>query len=143
MQALASAPTTTTATTASSAPVSTESAQATTGASAASSASPAPTQTATAPAAASGTFDGNSVNTVYGPFQVEITVSNGTITDIAMLQEGDGDRHSQQINDYAVPTLISEVLRAQSAKVSAISGASYTSAGVLQSISSAIQQAGL
>ena len=43
---------------------------------------------APAPAAPSGTFDGDPVNTRYGTFQAEITVANGKITDVALLQGG-------------------------------------------------------
>ena len=95
------------------------------------------------PAAPSGTFDGSPVNTRYGTFQAEITVANGKITDIALLQDGARDGNSRSINAYAVPRLTKEVLSAQSANVQAISGASYTSGGFLETVASAIATAGL
>jgi uncharacterized protein with FMN-binding domain len=49
----------------------------------------------------------------------------------------------QIINSRAVPKLDKEVLKAQSAHVDAISGASYTSAGYQESLQSAIDQAHL
>lgn len=92
--------------------------------------------------AASGTYTGDTVSTPYGDMQVEITVEDGTITDIEWLQLP-SDHHSQEINDYAAPTLVQEGLEAQSADVDSVSGASYTSAAFKSSLQSALDQAGL
>lgn len=73
--------------------------------------------------------------------QVKATVSNGKITAITWVQLP-GDGHSQRINSYAAPALVQEALQAQSAQVSAISGASYTSAAFQQSLQSALTKAG-
>ncbi|MGW0633708.1 FMN-binding protein, partial [Streptomyces sp. NPDC002758] len=43
---------------------------------------------------------------------------------------------------YAVPTLTQEALAAQSAQIQAVSGASYTSEGYMQSLQSALDKAG-
>jgi uncharacterized protein with FMN-binding domain len=83
------------------------------------------------------------VNTRYGTFQVEITVKDGTITDVTVLRDGLNDGRSQQINNYAIPRLTKEVLSAQSANVQAVSGASFTSYGFINSVASAIDAAGL
>ena len=50
------------------------------------------------------------------------------------------DRHSSQISQYALPTLISETLQAQSAQISSVSGATFTSQGYLSSLQSALDQ---
>ncbi len=102
----------------------------------------------TAPAApaatgASGTFTGTSTGTRYGNVQVQITVSNGTITDVAALQLTDQDSRSVSISNRAAPVLRQEVLAAQSANVQGVSGATYTSEAYLTSLQSALDQAGL
>ncbi len=90
-----------------------------------------------------GTYVGPSVQTAYGAMQVQIVVSNGTITAVQPLVIGYGDRTSTQINSRAVPTLERRVLAAQSANVSYVSGASYTSEGYLASVEGAISKAGI
>jgi uncharacterized protein with FMN-binding domain len=89
------------------------------------------------------TITGAVDNTSYGPMQVAITVSGGKITKINVVQQTNTGSESQQIDANAVPKLTSEALAAQSAKIDAVSGASYTSAGYIQSLQSAIDQAGL
>ena len=46
--------------------------------------------------------------------------------------------HDLQLGQYAFPKLISETLTAQSAKIDAVSGATYTSAGYIRSLQSAL-----
>ncbi|GAA2077074.1 hypothetical protein GCM10009840_09580 [Pseudolysinimonas kribbensis] len=88
-----------------------------------------------------GTFTGASVQTPYGEVQVSIVVASGRISDVATptLQAYDG--RSERINSQAVPLLKREVLQAQSAKVSMISGATFTSRGYLTSLQSALDKA--
>jgi uncharacterized protein with FMN-binding domain len=102
-----------------------------------------PTPSPSPSAAASGSFTGSSVRTRYGTVQVQITVENGTIVDATTVQLTADDQRSAQINNRAAPILRSEVLAAQSASVSTVSGATYTSAGYLKSLQSALDQAGL
>ena len=90
-----------------------------------------------------GTYTGDDVNTRFGSVQVQISVSGGQITDVAAIQLTDQDRRSVQISNRAAPVLRSEVLQSQSANVSNVSGATYTSDAYLQSLQSAIDQAGL
>lgn len=97
----------------------------------------------TGAAGTSGTFTGESVRTRYGSFSVQITTVDGVVTDVAMVESGDSDHESRQINAYALPTLMQEVLDTQSSNVSYISGASYTSGGFAQSVADAFAQAGL
>jgi uncharacterized protein with FMN-binding domain len=89
------------------------------------------------------TITGAVDNTQFGPMQVAITVSGGKITKINVVQQTNTGSESQQIDAGAIPKLTSEALAAQSAKIDAVSGASYTSAGYIQSLQSAIDQAGL
>ena len=101
------------------------------------------TTTAAIAAAADGTYTGDDVNTRFGSVQVEITVSAGQITDVTALQLTDADGRSRQISNRAEPILQSEVISAQSSNVNNVSGATYTSNAYLQSLQSAIDQAGL
>ena len=48
--------------------------------------------------------------------------------------------HGGQIGEFAFPKLISETLTAQNAKIDAVSGASYTSAGYVRSLQSALDK---
>ena len=138
----------TTAATTAGKPVATKSAGATkTPASGNSAASNSATPTAaatTAPATAAainGTFTGPSVNVNYGNVQVKITVVNGRITDAVAVKAptGKNDRYT----NMAVPTLKAQTLKAQSANIQGVSGASYTSYGWFTSLQGAIALAGL
>ena len=72
--------------------------------------------------------------------QVEITVSDGQITDVNVLEYPTG-HESDEINAAALPILIQETLTAQSADVNSVSGATYTSEGYKQSLQTAIDAA--
>jgi uncharacterized protein with FMN-binding domain len=89
-----------------------------------------------------GQLTGQAVQIPFGTVQVQVTMQNGKITDVQTLQLPDSQFRSQQISQYAAPQLRSEVLAAQSAQVNTISGATYTSMGYLQSLQSALDQAG-
>jgi uncharacterized protein with FMN-binding domain len=103
----------------------------------------APTSSATASTSSDGTFTGDAVQTRYGAVQVEITVANGNITSAEAIQYPNSDRHDQRINAYAVPILNAEVVTAQSAAIDAVSGATVTSDGYVESLQSAIDAAHL
>jgi uncharacterized protein with FMN-binding domain len=106
---------------------------------------PSPT-TSTAPTTAAstdGTFTGSSVNTEFGSVQVQLTVSGGKITDVTALHLTDADGRSVQISNRAAPVLHDEVLASQSANVSNVSGATYTTRAYLSSVQSALDLAGL
>jgi hypothetical protein len=84
------------------------------------------------------TITGHVANTVYGPVQVELVVKNSKIVKVAVLQQPVNTIHDIQIGQFAFPKLISETLTAQDAKIDAVSGASYTSAGYISSLQSAV-----
>jgi hypothetical protein len=77
-------------------------------------------------------------NTVYGPVQVQLIVKSGKIVKVAILQQPANTIHDIQIGEFAFPRLIGETLTAQNAKIDAVSGASYTSAGYIASLQSAV-----
>lgn len=87
-----------------------------------------------------GTVTGQSVSTPYGDVQVKVSVRSGSIADVVAVRLTDRGSESVQISNYAAPILRSEVLQSQSAKVSSVSGATYTSFGYLNSLQSALDQ---
>lgn len=93
-------------------------------------------------AAGSSTVDGPTVNTRFGPVQVEVVINNGRITDIKALQLPDGDRRSASISTRVEPTLRSQALQAQSAGINGVSGATYTSIAYARSLQAALDAAG-
>ncbi|MEU1664306.1 FMN-binding protein [Streptomyces sparsogenes] len=105
--------------------------------------SPSPSTAHTTSASPTGTYTGDTFNTRYGPVQLAVTLAQGKITAVKALQTPSGDGRSQQIASYAVPQLTSETLSAQSARIDAVSGATYTSEGYVQSLQSALDKAGV
>lgn len=103
-------------------------------------ATPAPVTVATG--AADGTYTGSSVSTRFGNVQVAVTISGGAITDVTAMQLTDADGRSVQISNRAAPILHDEVIASQSASVSNVSGATYTTRAYLSSLQSALDQAG-
>ncbi len=109
---------------------------------AAPSASSTGTGTATTSAGAN-TVTGSVAQTRWGPVQVRITVTNSKITNVDVPQYPNGNNRDQEINSSALPALTQETLAAQSANIDMVSGATVTSDGYVQSLQSALDQAGL
>ena len=84
---------------------------------------------------------GDAIATPYGPTQVQVTLNAGKIVKVTVLQHTDDGVNSQMIDGHALPLLNNETLTAQSAKIDAVSGASYTSAGYIKSLQSALDKA--
>ena len=99
------------------------------------------TQASTATQAATRTVTGTVASTQYGPMQVQVTLAGTKITKVTVLQRTDDGAESDQIDATAIPMLTSETLAAQSAHIDAVSGASYTSSGYIQSLQSALDKA--
>ena len=72
---------------------------------------------------------------------MQVTVSGGQITDVQVPEYPQSNGRDRQINERAIPQLISETRQAQSAKIDMVSGATYTSRGYMSSLQSAIDQA--
>lgn len=120
----------------------TASASTTPTASASASASPSGAAPAATSGLTDGTFTGSATNTRYGPVQVQITVTGGKIVDVQAVEYPTDNSRDRQINERAIPQLVSETLNAQSADIiHLVSGATYTSQGYLDSLQSAIGQA--
>jgi FMN-binding domain len=84
--------------------------------------------------------DGKVANTSYGPVQIQLIKRSDKIVKVAVLVQPTNTLHDVQIGEFAFPKLISETLTAQNAKIDAVSGASYTSAGYIQSLQSALDK---
>jgi uncharacterized protein with FMN-binding domain len=87
------------------------------------------------------TIDGAVVQTQFGPVQVRVTIKGGKLTEIVPLQLPSDRSRDQEIASYSVPILRSEALKAQSAQIDMVSGATYTSQGYIQSLQAALDQA--
>ncbi|KRF25454.1 FMN-binding protein [Phycicoccus sp. Soil803] len=97
----------------------------------------------TSGSAANKTYDGDTVQTRWGPVQVRITVVDGKITASEAIVYPNGNHEDEQINSFALPVLNQEAVSAQSASIDMVSGATVTSEGYLSSLQSAIDQAHL
>jgi len=103
-----------------------------------------PTVTTTGGGASSGTtFDGPAVENPRGVYQAEIVVVGGKVTEVHALQAGTGDAESRFVNERALPVLEQRILAAQTWNVQYVSGASFTSPGIIESAKGAFQKAGL
>ncbi|CAN5233510.1 FMN-binding protein [soil metagenome] len=89
------------------------------------------------------TITGPSVDTRWGPVQVEITVSGGKITGVTVPVYPTENPKDQEINSYALPILVDATIQAQSASIDMVSGATVTSQGYIQSLQSALDEANL
>lgn len=109
---------------------------------------PVPTTAAPATPAASGPcegqkVDGPSVSTRWGPVQVEAVISGtGQICDVAAIRSPDSHRRSVRINEEALPILHDRVMKAQSAKIRSVSGATVTTEGYVRSLQAILDGAG-
>jgi uncharacterized protein with FMN-binding domain len=85
---------------------------------------------------------GAAVTTQYGTTQVRVTLKGGKITDVTTLKSDNGDAESLSITQPALPKLRQSALTKQSAKIDAVSGATYTSGAYQASLQSALDKAG-
>jgi uncharacterized protein with FMN-binding domain len=108
------------------------------GATPAATVTPGATGAAGAPVAAISTVAGRTEQTRFGPVQVSVTFDGSKITAVTTLQAPNGSGRDEMLTRYATPQLAKEVIASQSARVDTVSGATYTSAGYLASVQSAI-----
>jgi uncharacterized protein with FMN-binding domain len=93
----------------------------------------------------SGTVEvtGPTVQSLYGPVQVQVVLTDGALVDIVALQLPSGDQHNESISAYAGPLLEEMALEAQSADIDVVSGATFTSLAYADSLQAALDQAGM
>jgi uncharacterized protein with FMN-binding domain len=89
------------------------------------------------------TVTGKVENTQYGPMQIQLVLAGKKISKVNVLQQTNTGSNSAVIDANALPKLTSETLTAQSARIDAVSGATYTSQGYIASLQSAVDAAGL
>ncbi|HZT98333.1 MAG TPA: FMN-binding protein [Ktedonobacteraceae bacterium] len=88
-----------------------------------------------------GTYTGSVADAQWGVVQVQVVIQNGEIINVQFLQYPNERNRSVEINSYADPILVNEAIKAQSAKVDIVSGATDTSQAFIQSLSNALSQA--
>lgn len=103
-------------------------------------ASPAATAAGVATAASSKVYYGPYANMRFGPVRVAIRVKGRRVISLSATYPTDRAR-SRSINSNAIPILRSEALRAQSARINAVSGATLTSRAFISSLSSVLRAA--
>jgi uncharacterized protein with FMN-binding domain len=103
----------------------------------------APFATGTAAASASlyadGTYTGTGTGFRGASTQVSVTIQGGVITDITPVSTGDDAPYF----DRAFSLVCSDIMSCQSASVDAVSGATYSSQGIMDAVQDALSQAAL
>jgi uncharacterized protein with FMN-binding domain len=102
-----------------------------------------PSRSSSSSASAAKKYVGAAIQTRYGIVQVAVTASGSRIAAANFVQLTAFDGRSQEINSQAAPILLQETMTAQSAQIDVVSGATYTSEGYVQSLQSALDQAGI
>jgi uncharacterized protein with FMN-binding domain len=87
--------------------------------------------------------NGTSVDTRYGPVQVQLHVRAGRIVSATAIDYPQGSGRDREINSFAIPVLQKESIAAQSARIDTVSGATYTSDGYRTSLQAALDAAHL
>lgn len=82
-----------------------------------------------------GTYYGNGTG-FGGPLTVKVEISNGKIAAIEITDTSDGDSYVQKASG-----LISSILANQSTNVDTVSGATYSSVGIIEAVRDALRQA--
>lgn len=82
-----------------------------------------------------GTYEG-SADGYRGTITVSVTVSGGQVTDITILSESDSQQYFSRASSLT-DTIVSQ----QSLEVDAVSGATYSSAGIINAVADALQSA--
>jgi uncharacterized protein with FMN-binding domain len=101
-----------------------------------------PSKTHHAKPVATRTYKGSAISTVYGPLQVKIVVKKKKIIDVKVTAPTHTAR-SAVLDNQALPILRQEALRAQSASINQVSGATTVSEAYIESLQSAIAKAGI
>lgn len=87
-----------------------------------------------------GSAVGQKENYGYGQMSVKVTIANNRIVDVSVNSIQALESYSLQLEQQVVPILKSEVLQAQSTRISALSGATYTSEAYAYSLQSALDR---
>jgi uncharacterized protein with FMN-binding domain len=104
---------------------------------------PPPARAAKAPAPRPGVKVGTGplLTTPFSSIQVRAELTRGRLTGVRTLSLSGADAHTRSINARAEPLLREEALRAGSARIDVVSGATYTSESWIQSLRAAMRDA--
>ena len=104
---------------------------------------PPPARVAKAPAPRPGVKVGTGplLTTPFSSIQVRAELTRGRLTGVRTLSLSGADAHTRSINARAEPLLREEALRAGSARIDVVSGATYTSESWIQSLRAAMRDA--
>jgi uncharacterized protein with FMN-binding domain len=84
---------------------------------------------------------GVAISTPYTTIQVRAFVRRGRLVDVREVLVANDNAHTKALNDRAIPILHEEALRAGSAHIHVVSGATGTSTSYMGSLQSAIDRA--
>jgi uncharacterized protein with FMN-binding domain len=83
---------------------------------------------------------GVAISTPFTTIQVRAFVRHGRLIDVEEVDVEDDNAHTKALNDRAIPILHAEALRAGSARIDTVSGATGTSTSYISSLQSAIDR---
>jgi polyferredoxin/uncharacterized protein with FMN-binding domain len=101
-----------------------------------SSKSPSSKNTSNSSAYKDGTYEG-SANGFRGKTTVSVKVENGTIANVTVSSSGD----DRQFINRASSSVISQIIEKQTTKVDSVSGATYSSNGIINAVANALKKA--
>jgi uncharacterized protein with FMN-binding domain len=87
--------------------------------------------------------NGTSVDTRYGPVQVQLHIRAGRIVSATAIDYPQSSGRDREINSFAIPVLQKETVAAQNAQIDTVSGATFTSDGYRTSLQAALDAAHL
>lgn len=103
---------------------------------------PAPTPNPTSTVAyKNGSYTGKVTDAFYGPMQVKAVISGGKLTDVVFIQYPNDRPESIEVNNASNPLLKGEAIKAQSANVDIVSGATQSSEAFQKSLADALSKA--
>jgi uncharacterized protein with FMN-binding domain len=76
----------------------------------------------------------------YGQLAVKVTARGNRITNVTVPTIQTAESYSQQLATQVIPTLRSEVLAGQTARINGVSGATYTSQAYAMSVQAALDK---
>lgn len=84
-----------------------------------------------------GTYTGSGTGFHNGTTTVSVTISDGQITDIQTVSTRDDDKYY----DRAFSSVTSQIISSQDSSVDAVSGATFSSSGIMSAVADALSQA--
>jgi hypothetical protein len=103
--------------------------------------SPSPSPSPTPSGPDSRTAVGAVRQTPFSVIQVQATLTDGRLTDVRTIELTGSDPKTQAINRRAEPLLRAAALKAHSADIDVVTGATYTSRSWIDSLEAAIEEA--